>query len=222
MEKRVKIYSAIIALIYLVIIASSIIPFINVFKTGFEKGTSDAHKDTRSLFFSVKVIPDNQQLLAFPDTLTNQITNTPLYVQPAECALMVPDVDNHPGYSGAIHTYEIIRSCLTLVFIGFWIYIPILFVQLIKSILRGTIMVPKTITRIKRMGWILIGVYLFTTVFYSVIDTLIAEHLVKLEGYRIAINLTDYPLLILGIVTLMLSEILKHTLAMKEEQDLTI
>ncbi|MDR2804657.1 MAG: DUF2975 domain-containing protein [Dysgonamonadaceae bacterium] len=44
----------------------------------------------------------------------------------------------------------------------------------------------------------------------------------QIEGYKASLQEFNYPLLFLGLVILVLSEILRYTTVIKAEQDLTI
>ena len=48
------------------------------------------------------------------------------------------------------------------------------------------------------------------------------RNIMAIENYEIVMGQPDYMMLVLGLVILILSEILKMSLKIKEEQDLTI
>lgn len=116
----------------------------------------------------------------------------------------------------------ILKIFFTVIFLFVIIYIPILFFLIIKPILKGNILSTEVARRITRMGWILISLFAFMFLLFDLGDYIATKQMINLPGYEISLNPTDWTLLILGLVTLMLGEILKYSLKMKEEQDLTI
>lgn len=116
----------------------------------------------------------------------------------------------------------VLKIFFTVIFLFVIIYIPILFFLIIKPILKGHILSTEVARRTTRMDWILISLFAFMFLLFDLGDYIATKQMINLPGYEITLNPTDWTLLILGLVTLMLGEILKYTLKMKEEQDLII
>lgn len=51
---------------------------------------------------------------------------------------------------------------------------------------------------------------------------MILRSIMEIENYQIVVGQPDYMMLVLGLVILIMAEILKMSLKIKEEQDLTI
>lgn len=101
------------------------------------------------------------------------------------------------------------------------LFSPILFFSIIYSITKNRIITSSLILRAKVLGWILL-LFSIIAILYTINETMILRSIMEIENYQIVMEQPDYMMLVLGLVILILAEILKMSLKIKEEQDLTI
>ena len=219
MGKNIKIYSLIIAIIYCAIIIQTIYEGVLDFKSGFEIGMNDARNNLHSELFHVKVEPANGQF-TFPDMVKNTLTGENINAEVGEYKLRISTP--HGAQPAGVLIFNIFKTICAFAMLAAFIYIPFLFFSIIKSVNKGGILEAKTIRKISRIGWILLGVFIYTMLVYNIGDVIVAKQIVGLEGYKIVPNFSNCSSLFLSIIVLFLGEILKHTARLKEEQELTI
>ena len=212
MEKKVKIYSILISIIYCLLIISTISEIIAYGRKSFKQGWD---RQTTNIYIRTSPIKGSY---TFPQSTLNTLTGEEIGLEMRECMLKVPIT--HDGTSAELVSF--ITGLIGMCFFPIIIYIPILFFMIIKEIWKNNILNHKLMKRIKRMGWILISLYLFILLSFSLGQYYIAFQQIALTDYKPIFEFSNTELLILGLVTLMLGEILNHTLKMKEEQELTI
>ena len=90
-----------------------------------------------------------------------------------------------------------------------------------KSISKNEFYSIKNIKRIKKLSYILLAIFALTllTNYFRVIIT---NAYLQMKDYTACISDFNYSLLFMGLVILVLSEILRYTTSIKEEQELTI
>ena len=220
MEKRIKLYSIILAIVYFGIIIYGVYQGASSFKAGFELGQKSAVKNAKDMdIFHFTVRPSTGGY-TYPDSTKNLLTGNTVHIEAREYVAMVTDpTSSTPAYYKII---DIVKGILALILLATLVYLPILFFSIIKSVNKGHILTYTTIKKVSRIGWILVGIYLYNLLFYQIWETIKTGNIIKLENYDVTFDFSDYTSLILGIVTLLLAEILRMTLKMKEEQDLTI
>lgn len=230
METKIKIYSILIGVIYFLIVCSSIYHSRADFRKGYEEGrkdsqetaitlTGESNKNANSESFYLNLRPINDRY-TFSQTVTNVLTGKSVDIEIKSCIINAEKYSTN--ISSGAKIFFIIRI-ITFVFVFLIIlYIPILFLLIVKSIWQNNLMNQKLVKRIKRMGWILLSLYLYMFIFFDFGEYYLALQCISLENYKIILDYGNCELIVLGLLTLMLGEILSHTLKMKEEQDLTI
>lgn len=219
MEKNIKIISIIIAILYIGVVVADIYDGFQAAVAGFKMGWDDSKNKIHSELYNIKVQP-NEGLLTFPETLTNSLTGESMEAEAGEYKIraMIPKEMLNGGY----FIFSTIKVISSFIMLAAFIYIPILFFKIMRSVARNEILKEKTIKKVSRMGWILLGVFLFNFMIYNIGDVIVARQTIQIEGYSIVPNLSNFTSLFLSLVVLLLAGILKHTARMKEEQDLTI
>jgi len=220
MEKNIKIYSLIIAIIYLAVIVQNTYDGVSAAKSGFEMGWNESQNHITSQLFHFKVEPENGAF-TYPQTIKNLLTGQNIQVEVGEYKIrMFESEDSETGLGFTI--FRTFKFIFSFIMFGLIIYIPLLFFGIIKAVNKGEILTAKTIKKIRRIGWILLALFIYNTLVYSIGDAIAARQMIQLEGYRIVPDFSNFSSLFLCLVTLLLAEILKHTAKMKEEQELTI
>lgn len=193
---------------------------IESFKAGFKQGHENSHSTTPWYMYTLhlKVLPI-EGLHTYPERIINTVTGQEVKAEANNLKIkMVNSNIEIPVYLKVFRGFILVLAVVFLIGI---IYLPFLFFSVVKSATKGRILESKVIRNIQRIGWILIIYYLIDTLAYFS-DYLIAQHVITFEKYKAVIDFSDFGLLFLGIVTLLLSEILKVSRQLKEEQDLTI
>ncbi len=100
---------------------------------------------------------------------------------------------------------------------------PFIFFNVVYNITKNRIATESVIVKIRILGWTLIAFFIMSVLF-EYVETSTVDHLVDLSDYKIKYPDLDVYIISfsLGLVTLLLADILKHSLSMKEEQDLII
>ncbi|MDU1903268.1 MAG: DUF2975 domain-containing protein [Dysgonomonas sp.] len=219
MNKRIKIYCIIISIIYVGVVFNNLSSYVSAFKFGVDMGRESAKTDRDLSVFHLKVIPESGAF-SYPEKIMNTLTGKEMNAEVSELKIMLFENADvlHSGLYNFIEVFKIIMSFL---FIGITIYLPVLFIKIIRSVTKGNIIESKMISRISRMGWVIIIFFLLETI-GGVINVVGAQEILAVENYRMVMDYSNYPFLILGVTTLLLSEILRVSLNLKEEQELTI
>lgn len=213
MNKKIRVYCLILAIIYVFVVMYTAFMEISSFKAGFKEGITDVPRE----ILHVNMIPKSGGY-SFPDKFTDITGKQDIRMEVRSAKVMVLNPSKLPtaiflGY------YVVLFSAFVL--LGCTVWLPFLFFKIIRAASKGNFLDIKVISRIRKIGIILIFFY-FMDVMACMIDTLKAQYLMDLENYKFFIDFSGFGTLILGIVTLLLAEILSVTLKMKEEQDLTI
>jgi hypothetical protein len=133
-------------------------------------------------------------------------------------------IKTNTSYSSIPSGLKIIKLvCLvSIVFLVLGLlFSPILFFSIIYSITKNRIITSSLVLRTRVLGWLLI-LFSIIDIIYTINNTMILSEIMKIENYEIVMGQPDYMMLVLGLVILILAEILKMSLKIKEEQDLTI
>lgn len=222
MNTRIKTYIIILAIAYIGIIAYTLYDsskeFVLGFNDGVESKTLGKQRDTRFLFIDVKPIGD---YYSFPNQENNLRSGKPVKT---EISSMNFSLENEtidtPVYLNILQ--GVLYFVALIIIIGL-IYIPFAYFSIIKSITRGQLMDKRVVRKSSKIGWILI-MYSFLEVAIKLVETQIARTQIQLKDYEIVYHFgfSYYALFILGLIILILSEILRESLKLKEEQELTI
>ena len=222
MNSKIKIYSIIIAVVYVCVISytmyESCNDIVHSYKQSLKSGSNAEIKPIR--FMVVDVVPTNGSF-TFPNSEENLLTGEKIAIETNSLKIrLYDDSDNVPTY---LHIIQMSLYILALIlFIGL-IYIPFAYFGIVKSIGKGEFMSRKTVKKTNRIGFILISCSILE-ILLQFVDTKIAQSQVQLPNYEIVgqIGFSQYAFFIMGMVILILAEILRESLRMKEEQELTI
>lgn|GEM_PF-1789636 len=219
MNRRIKIYCIIISIIYIGVIFNNLSSYVSAFKLGMDMGRESAKTDRDLALFHLKVIPEGGAF-SYPEKIINTLTGKEISAEISELKIMLFENADalHSGFYNFTQACNLIMSFL---FIGITIYLPVLFFKIIRAVTKGNIIESKMISRISRMGWVIIIFFLLETI-GGVLNVLGAREILAVENYKMVMDYSNYPFLILGVMTLLLSEILRVSLNLKEEQELTI
>lgn len=219
MNNKIKIYCIILSILYTVVVICSMSDTIESFKAGYKIGReSSPNTPWYMLTLHLRVLPI-EGLHTYPEKIINSVTGQEVRAEANNYKIRIENSNiDIPVYVKVFRGFII---ALSVVFLAGIIYLPFLFFSVIKSATKGKILKPKVIRNIQRIGYILIIYYIIDSLAYFS-DYLVAQYVMTFEKYRAVIDVSDFGLLFLGLVTLLMTEILKVSRQLKEEQDLTI
>lgn len=219
MNRKIKIYSIVLAVIYVSMITYHVFKGVDDFKAGFEMGKSGAETDKHLEIYHFRVEPVKGRY-TFPSAVMNLLTNKPMNIEASEYKVKLSATDNIiPKWISILNVLKTIFSLFVLIIL---IYIPVLFFSVIRSATKDRIIDGKVIGKIKRIGWLLIGFFIYDFVFFKLLEPITARYIIQFKDYNIVSDFSDLTVLILGLVTLIMGEILNISLRLKEDQELTI
>jgi hypothetical protein len=165
-----------------------------------------------------RLIP-NEGYFTFPSSLVNTKTGENVRAEITEIVVFLKQLpDNAPFY---IKTLKITRVFFLFTFFIFFIWIPFIARKIMKSISKKDFYTINNINKIRRISYIILIMF-FLLFIANFCQYQLTRFYVQLETYRFTLFDYNYSLLFLGLTILILSEILRYTTAIKEEQDLTV
>lgn len=219
MNNKIKTYCIILSVLYSIVVICSLSDTIESLKAGYKIGREEPRNTTWYMAtLNLKVSPI-EGMHTYPERVINSVTGQEVRAEANNFNIRIENSNiDIPLYLKIFRGFII---ALSVVFLVGVVYLPFLFFSVIKSATKGKILEQKVIRNIQRIGYILIIYYIINLLaYYS--DYLIAQYVMTFEKYRTIIDISDFGLLFLGLVTLLMTEILKVSRQLKEEQDLTI
>lgn len=215
MNLKIKIYCILLTVVYVVIIVNSAYQGRADFMEGFKQGVN---KDFSSEVYSLNLEPKDGKY-TFPEQLKNEKNN--LYISVEANKYLIKTNTSYDTVPSGLKIIKLV-SIVFIAFLAFsLLFSPILFFSIIYSITKNRIITSSLILRTKVLGWLLV-LFSIIEIFYTINETMILQNIINVENYEIVMGQPDYMMLVLGLVILILAEILKMSLKIKEEQDLTI
>jgi hypothetical protein len=195
-----------------------IIPFIDgieygLFRVQYE---SDSNIDTDN-FLLMDIVPKQSDYME--KTEINLKSSEEVLIRPSNISIIVKSLPDKPFWWTVL---QVITGILTfsVVIIGLWILF--LVVKILKSLQKSDVFDRQNIKRINKIGFFM----LFTGVAISVlqfINIFSAQYLVDLSNYEFSYAKSiDFNAIIMGLIILIMNEVMKSAIEIKEEQDLTI
>jgi hypothetical protein len=225
MYRKIKIYSVVLAVIYAFLLGYYVYQGVYSFYAGIKLSMEEAEnkKSTgergEAEVYHFKVEP-RLGIYTYPETIINNADRQYIQAEVSEYKLKAMNMgDKMPAY---LVILGYVRTFMAFVILFGLLYLPFLFFKTIASVVKDRVIDDKTISRIQLMGWFVTGYFIIDLFFYGIFEVVAVEHLFQLQHYKPVVDYTDCTMLILGLVLLLLAEILKVSLRMKEEQDLTI
>lgn len=196
----------------------AIIPFIEGIKYGLTiaKYENTTQVNTQE-FIMLDVEPKN------PDYMENNELNVKdgqtVLIRPTNISILFNDHVQKPVWWMALNALMMVLTLIVLI-LGVWI--PFLVVKILRSLQHSLVFDRINLTRINRIGMILLAIGITGSIIQFV-NIISAEHLVDLAHYRFTYaKVIDFSTIIMGVVILIMNEVMRIAVEMKEEQDLTI
>jgi len=227
MDRRFKIITIAISIVYMANIVGYIhhemADVIYGAKLGSKAGleiaeTGEIHSLSTVGAFFLSLKPENG-LRTFPSTMLNQSDRTPMK---AEIEKMVVELSDLKGRlpKGTIAA-DICTVLLSFFAIFVMALIPVQTFRVVRSITKNKIFDSANIGKLRSIGYALLALYTATFI-VNFFHYRIATHVIHVEGYSLRMDMGNITLVMLGFVVLMFAEVLKISVHLKEEQDLTV
>jgi hypothetical protein len=226
MDRRLKIMTIAISAIYVAIIGGHIYREMADFAYGFKQGMNVAYEgiekgkiptpSTSGTFF-LSLKPE-AGLRTFPTMMRNQLDRKPMKT---EIEKMVVE-----GNVSDILPRGTIIADICSIFLSFFvlfvmILIPVQTFRILRSVTKDKIFDPSNIRKMRLIGYALLTFYIANLIF-SFLHYRIAASVIEVDGYSLQMDWGNTSLVLLGFVVLMFAEVLKVSVQMKEEQELTV
>lgn len=168
-------------------------------------------------YFMMDVAPKNPN---FVEGSTINLNNgQPLQIRTTNMSIILSDTFTQPLWWRILNATHLALSIVVLI-LGIWI--PFLVVKILRSMQHSFVFERINLARMNRIGKILLGIGVLSTLI-QFINIMSAEYIIEMTFYKFSYaKIIDFGALIMGIVVLLMTEIMRMAIEMKEEQDLTI
>jgi hypothetical protein len=155
----------------------------------------------------------------FPSTILNEKTGEKVRLEIREALVFLTQMPaNIPFY---IKVLKNTNWILFFILFALFVRLPFVAYKIMKSVSKDEFYSIKNINNIRKVSIIIFGIF-FISFFANFFANIVSRFYVQPEEYTIVMREFNFPLLFTGLVILILSEILRYTTTMKEEQDLTV
>jgi hypothetical protein len=223
MNKKLYFYSTILAIAYILFFGNCVYEIVDSMVGGAKFGMKEFGNGNISKAFNHEILGSyltpKQGTGSFPSSILNEKTGENLRLEIREAMVFVTQLpDSIPFYVSALKVLIYIFNAILLFLFA---YLPFIAYRIIKSIPKDKFYSPKNINAIRKVSFIILGMFVITILSLFFMN-IISEFYLQLEGYEIAFREFNFPFLFLGLTILILSEILRYTTTIKEEQEFTI
>ena len=217
--KRIKTLCVVLLIVFFgSVYQGAILPFIEGVRYGMTIAKYQLdHKEKTDDFILLDVVSKNYNYLE--DSEINLKTGEKVLIRPNNMTVLVQSLLDKPIWWKAL---QVVYSLLVLMTLVLGIWIPFLVVKIVKSLQNSEVFDRKNLKRIQRIGIILLVVGILGTLLQA-INIYSAQSMVDLSHYSFSYTkVIDFSPIIMGVVILIMNEILRIGIEIKEEQDLTI
>jgi hypothetical protein len=223
MSKKLYIYSAILAIVYVVFFGNCLYEIVDSGIGGAKFGIRELKNgnlsaSTRYEIFGASTAP-NTGIASFPFTILNEKTGEKIRLEVREVLTFLTQLPDFIPIH--IKILKFASFILTLCLFGLFIYLPFIAYKIMKSISKDEFYTIKNINNIRKVSIAILSMFLLI-IFSNLFMNIVSGFYMQMEGYKIVIRDFNFPVLFLGLVVLILSEILRYTTTIKEEQELTV
>lgn len=217
--KRLKTLCIILLVVFFASLFQSIVtPFIEGVKYGLAiaKYENDNQMKTDD-FPMMDIVPKNNNFMENDERNTK--TGEQLLIRPNNISILAHALPDKPFWW---NTSQAIYAIIILTVIGLTIWIPFLVISILRSLQNSQVFERKNLKYINRIGIIILSLGIMDTIIQS-LNIFMAQSLIDLGNYEFTYSkVVDFNAIIMGIIILIMNEVLKRAIEMKEEQDLTI
>ena len=197
---------------------SVVLPFWEGVKTGMTTAKYQfEHKEQSDDFFLIDVTPKDYAY--FDESEINLYTKEGVLIRPNNVTVMTKSLPDRTS------TWLILKSFIsifTLIVLALGVLVPFLVVKILRSLQKSEVFDRRNLKRINRIGLILLAIGFFGTLL-QIVNVLSAKLVIDLSNYNFSYaNVFDFYPIIMGVVILIMNEVLRISIEIKEEQDMTI
>lgn len=197
---------------------SVVLPFWEGVKTGMTTAKYQfEHKEQSDNFFLIDVTPKDYAY--FDESEINLYTKEGVLIRPNNVTVMTKSLPDRTS------TWLILKSFIsifTLIVLALGVLVPFLVVKILRSLQKSEVFDRRNLKRINRIGLILLAIGFFGTLL-QIVNVLSAKLVIDLSNYNFSYaNVFDFYPIIMGVVILIMNEVLRISIEIKEEQDMTI
>ena len=227
MDKRLKILTIVFSIVYVAVMGGqlkhAVTDFVYGFKMGYQAGVRLVETGEKlslaaggTFFLSLK--PETG-LRTFPTEMLNQADGSTMK---AEIGCMVVELtDTRNKMTVRMFAADGIMMMLGLLGLFLIVFIPIQVFRVVRSITRDKIFDHANIRKLRSIGYAALAYYLASVVVFF-LQYRIAASIIHIEGYSLKMDWGNTTLLLMAVVVMMFAELLKISVYLKEEQELTV
>jgi hypothetical protein len=217
--KRLKTLCVVLLIVFFgSLYQGAVMPFIEGLKYGLAiaRYESDTQLKTEE-FLLMDVVPKINDYMEASEL--NLKTGEQVLIRPNTISIIANSLPEKPVWWMILQSFNALLT-LGLLILGVWI--PFLVLKIIKSLQNSEVFDRINLIRINRIGIILLAMGIAGTVI-QFISIYMAQFMVDLAHYEFSYaRAIDFNALIMGVVILIMNEVLRIAIEIKEEQDLTI
>lgn len=217
--KRIKILCFVLLIVFFgSMYQGAVMPFIEGVKYGMTiaKYEQNSQKKTDD-FLMMDVVAKQSDYMETSEI--NLKTGEAVLIRPTNISVLVNSLPEKPIWwiiSQGIY------AVLTLVVLALGLWIPFLVVKILRSLQHSEVFDRTNLKRINRIGIIILAMGIIGSIIQA-INIYSAQHMVNLSNYDFSYaKVIDFNAIIMGVVILIMNEVLRIAIEIKEEQDLTI
>lgn len=217
--KQLKILSVVLLVVFIAsLYQGAVLPFVEGLKYGIsiaEYEEKQAISTNEFLMLDVKV--NNPEY--FDSSHVNQLTGERVLIRPSNVSVLLNSMPEEPSWWLAV---RVLYGVLLFAVLVLGIIIPFLVIKILRSLQNSEVFDRINIKRINRIGLVLLSIGFCSTVL-QLIQLISARQMIQLEHFSFSFaRIVDFEALIMGLVILLMNEVLKFGVSLKEDQDLTI
>lgn len=149
----------------------------------------------------------------------NLKTGEQVLIRPTNVSVLVQSLPQKPVWWIVLQG---IYAVFTIIVLALGIWIPFLVVKILRSLQHSEVFDRINLKRINRIGIIILTMGIIGSVIQA-INIYSAQYMVDLSHYNFSYaKVIDFNAIIMGVIILIMNEVLKISIEIKEEQDLTI
>jgi hypothetical protein len=195
-----------------------VVPFVDGIKYGLfiAKYELDSKIETDD-FLLMDVIPKQSDYMERAEI--NLKTSENVLIRPNNISIIVNSLPDKPVWWFVLQAFYVLLSVLVIILV---VWIPFLVVRILNSLQHSQVFDRNNLKRINRIGLILLFLGIAVTSI-QFINVYIARYMVDLSNYSFSYaKIVDFNPIIMAIIILIMNEVMKVAIEIKEEQDLTI
>lgn len=217
--KQLKILSVVLLVVFIAsLYQGAVLPFVEGLKYGIsiaEYEEKQAISTNEFLMLDVKV--NNPEY--FDSSHVNKLTGERVLIRPSNVSVLLNNMPEEPSWWFVV---RVLYGVLLFTVFVLGVIIPFLAIKILRSLQNSEVFDRINIKRINRIGLVLLSIGFCSTVL-QLIQLISAQQMIQLEHFSFSFaRIVDFEALIMGLVILLMNEVLKFGVSLKEDQDLTI